>query len=366
MSLGRLFEPFELKSLRMKNRTVMAPMTRSFSPDGVATSEVADYYARRAQGDVGLIITEATVVDRPSSRNDPNVPAFHGDAALAAWKAVADAVHASGGLIAPQLWHVGPSRNPNVDWAPPVPHESPSGLHNTDRPHGRAMSEEDIADTIDAYARAAAAARRLGFDAVEVHGAHGYLIDAFFWEATNRREDRYGGADIAARSRFAVEVIRAVRKAVGEDFCLLFRVSQWKPQDYEAKIARSPEELELWLGPLADAGADVFHCSQRRFWEPEFAASDLNLAGWARKVTGKPSITVGSVGLTGEFISAVRGEPSLPAPLDEMLRRLDRGDFDLVAVGRALLTDPEWVRKVREGRTDALHTFEPADRLRLY
>jgi 2,4-dienoyl-CoA reductase-like NADH-dependent reductase (Old Yellow Enzyme family) len=366
MSLDRLFTPFALKSLRMKNRTVMAPMTRSLSPGGVSPPKMAEYYARRAAGDVGLIITEATVVDRPSSRNDPNVPAFHGEAALKAWKSVVEAVHAVGGLIAPQLWHVGSSRDPTIDYTPPVPHESPSGLRNTDRPYGRAMTEEDIADTIAAFARSAAAARALGFDAVEVHGAHGYLIDAFFWEVLNRREDGYGGADLSTRSRFAIEVIRAVRKAVGEDFCLLFRISQWKPQNFDAKLARSPAEMEQWLGPLADAGVDVFHCSQRRFWEAEFEGSDLNLAGWARKVTGKPSITVGSVGLTGDFIDAYRGERSAPASLDELLRRFDRGDFDLVAVGRALLTDPEWVRKVRDGRTAELRPFEPADRERLY
>jgi 2,4-dienoyl-CoA reductase-like NADH-dependent reductase (Old Yellow Enzyme family) len=116
--------------------------------------------------------------------------------------------------------------------------------------------------------------------------------------------------------------------------------------------------MEAWLRPLADAGADAFHCSQRRFWEAEFEGSDLNFAGWAKKLTGKPSITVGSVGLTGEFIAAYGGETSRPASLDELLRRLERGDFDLVAVGRALLQDAEWTVKVRQGRTDELMDFD--------
>jgi 2,4-dienoyl-CoA reductase-like NADH-dependent reductase (Old Yellow Enzyme family) len=95
---------------------------------------------------------------------------------------------------------------------------------------------------------------------------------------------------------------------------------------------------------------DVLHGSQRRFWEPEFEGSDLNMAGWAKKLTGLPTITVGSVGLSGEFVAAFGGEVSQPASLDELLRRLERGDFDLVAVGRALISDPAWGTKVREGR----------------
>jgi 2,4-dienoyl-CoA reductase-like NADH-dependent reductase (Old Yellow Enzyme family) len=366
MSLDRLFSPFRLKSLSLMNRVVMAPMTRSFSPGGIAPPEVARYYQRRALADVGLIITEATVIDRPASRNDPDVPSFYGEAGLAAWKRVVDAVHAGGGRIVPQLWHVGASRAPGVHWSPPGEMESPSGLRGPGKPLGKAMTEEDIADTIAAYAQAARAAKDLGFDAVEIHGAHGYLIDSFFWEVLNRREDHYGGADVVARSRFAVEVIRAVREAVGEEFCILFRISQWKPQDYQAKLVHSPAELEAWLGPLADAGVDIFHCSQRRFWEPEFDGSQLNLAGWARKVSGRPSITVGSVGLTGEFIGAYMGESSDPASLDDLLERLDQDEFDLVAVGRALLSDPEWARKVRDGRTAELKAFVPAHRETLY
>jgi 2,4-dienoyl-CoA reductase-like NADH-dependent reductase (Old Yellow Enzyme family) len=102
---------------------------------------------------------------------------------------------------------------------------------------------------------------------------------------------------------------------------------------------------------------DIFHCSQRRFWEPEFEGSDLNFAGWAKKVSGKATITVGSVGLTGEFLAAFAGESSQPSSLDELVRRMDRGDFDLVAVGRPLLSDPFWVKKIHEQRTNELKGF---------
>ena len=355
MALDALFKPFAFKSLKLPNRVVMAPMTRSFSPGGVATDEVAAYYRRRAENQVGLIITEGTGVARPASLNDAKVPRFHGEKELAAWKTVVDEVHAAGGLIAPQLWHVGAAKGP--DQLGKV--DSPSGLSKAGgNPFTEPMTEADIADTIAAFGRAAGDAKRLGFDAVELHGAHGYLIDQFFWAGTNVRTDKWGGPTIGERGRFAAEILKAVRAAVGADYPVIIRLSQWKQQDYAARLATTPQEMEAWLQPLADAGADIFHCSQRRFWEPEFEGSDLNFAGWAKKLTGAPTITVGSVGLSGEFIAAFGGEGSQPASLDGLLERLERGDFDLVGVGRALLQDPEWVVKVREGRTAELKNFE--------
>ena len=360
MSLDSLFSPFQFKSLKLPNRVVMAPMTRSFSPDGVPTPQVTEYYKRRAAAAVGLIISEGTVVNRPSASNDPNVPRFWGAEPLAAWKQVIDGVHAAGGVMAPQLWHVGAARNRRTDWVAPGPVDSPSGLSSPGKRFGEPMSDAAIADTIAAFARAAADAKALGFDAIELQGAHGYLIDQFFWDGTNQRSDSFGGATLPERGRFAAEILRSVRAAVGPDYPVIIRLSQWKQQDFNVQMAKTPQEMEAWLRPLADAGADIFHCSQRRFWEPEFEGSDLNFAGWAKKLIGKPTITVGSVGLSGEFIAAFAGESSKPASLDELLRRLDRGDFDLVAVGRALINDPLWVQKVREGRHDELLDFSPS------
>ncbi|MBR1149593.1 NADH:flavin oxidoreductase [Bradyrhizobium sp. JYMT SZCCT0428] len=358
MSSDALFRPFKLKGLNLPNRVVMAPMTRSFSPGGIPTEDVARYYRRRAEGAVGFIISEGTGVDRPASLNDPNVPRFHGEKELAGWRRVVDEVHAAGGLMAPQLWHVGAVRTRAENWSPPGAYDTPSGLSRPEKKFGEPMSEEDIADAIRAFADAALAAKRPGFDAVELHGAHGYLIDQFFWEGTNRREDAYGGKDLPGRARFAADIVHAVRKSLGPDFPIVLRISQWKQQDFEVKLADTPRALEAWLKPLVDAGVDILHCSQRRFWEPEFDGSDLNFAGWAKKVTGVPTISVGSVGLTGEFIAAYGGESSRPASLDELIRRLDREEFDLVAVGRALLQDPQWVLKVRDGRTEELMAFE--------
>jgi 2,4-dienoyl-CoA reductase-like NADH-dependent reductase (Old Yellow Enzyme family) len=226
------------------------------------------------------------------------------------------------------------------------------------------MSEEDIADTVAAFTKAAVAAKSLGFDTVELHGAHGYLIDQFFWSGTNHRSDRYGGSSIQERSRFAAEIIAAVRSAVGPDFPLILRVSQWKQQDYAARLAATPDEMSDWLSPMVEAGANVLHCSQRRFWEPEFPGIDgedgLNFAGWAKKLTGATTISVGSVGLSGDFIGAFTGEASTTAGLDRLVARMERDEFDLIAVGRALISDPQWVAKVRDGHSDELKGFTPA------
>jgi 2,4-dienoyl-CoA reductase-like NADH-dependent reductase (Old Yellow Enzyme family) len=334
----------------------MAPMTRSKSPGGVPGPDVAAYYRRRAENDCGLIITEGTTVDHPVSTMDVNVPNFYG-AALSGWKRVVDEVHAAGGRIAPQLWHVGSARNPAGNVAnPDVPSVSPSGYVRPGKRLGDPMTQFEVRAVIRAFADGARFAREIGFDAVELHGAHGYLIDQFFWAGLNEREDSYGG-DFGRRLRFGSEIVAAVRREVGDDFPIIFRFSQWKQQDYDAKLARTPDELATFLQPLVAAGVDVFHCSQRRFWEPEFEGSDLNLAGWTKKLSGKPTITVGSVGLSGEFIAAFRGESSEAAPLDDLIARLERDEFDLVAVGRALLVDPAWARKIHEGRNDELAPF---------
>ena len=358
-SVAPLFEPFILNGLELPNRVVMAPMTRSKSPAGIPGPEVAAYYRRRAEAECGLIITEGTTVNSPVATGDPNVPQFWGEEALKGWKRVVEEVHAVGGKIMPQIWHVGMTRNPEKATNPGLPSHGPSGLVAPGKKRSEPMTKQEIKDTIEAFGRAAADAREAGFDGVEVHGAHGYLIDQFFWEGTNQREDEYGG-DLVARTRFGVEIIEAIRREAGKDFPLILRFSQWKQQDYTAKLATTPDELAAFLKPLSDAGVDAFHCSQRRFWEPEFEGSDLNLAGWTKKLTGKPSITVGSVSLSGEFIASFGGESSEATGIDELLDRLEKGEFDLVGVGRALLVDPAWAQKVHQGAFDKLMAFNPA------
>ncbi|WP_127464604.1 NADH:flavin oxidoreductase [Paenibacillus pasadenensis] len=352
-----LFRPFEGGKLKLDNRVVMAPMTRGFSPGGVPGADVAAYYRRRAEHGVGLIITEGTIIDHPAAASDRDVPHFYGADALEGWANVVREVHEAGGKIIPQIWHVGTVREasafPESD-ALPI---GPSGLSLTGEKVSEPLTVEEIRGLVKAYADAAAEAKRIGFDGVEIHGAHGYLIDQFFWERTNQRDDEYGG-DLAGRARFAVEVIEAVREAVGPDFPIVFRFSQFKYVDYGNKLASTPEELERFLAPLSAAGVDVFHASTRRFWEPEFEGSALNLAGWTRRITGKPVITVGSVGLDAAFASvSPDGKGGEEPRIEELIKRLDNEEFDLVGVGRALLTDPAWAEKIRDGRVSELQPF---------
>lgn len=360
-SLAGLFQPFASERLSLKNRVVMAPMTRWKSPDEYPGEDVVAYYRRRAENEVGLIITEGTTIDHPVSSYSVRTPAFHGKA-LEGWRRVVAEVHEAGGKIAPQLWHVGAMRHPKDDYPNRnLPSASPSGLF---RPGGKQaadpLDEAEIRSIIASFARAAGEARALGFDAVEVHGAHGYILDAFLWEGMNLRDDAYGG-DLERRSHFAAEVIRGIRGAVGSDFPIIMRVSQWKQQDYSARLAETPELLKAVFQPIADAGVDIFHCSQRRYWDVEFPGSDMNLAGWMKRLLSKPVITVGSVGLTGPMSVTNIGEGSdVTADLGPLAARVAAGEFDLVAVGRSLLVDPAWARKIKEGRFDELQPFDKA------
>ena len=245
---------------------------------------------------------------------------------------------------------------------------SPSGMNMPGKISRHVMSKSDIQEVVDAFARGAASARALGFDAVEIHGAHGYLVDQFFWSGTNIREDEYGGS-VENRGRFCCDIIAAVRAEVGAEFPVLLRISQWKQQDYDARLANTPEELATFLTPLSEAGVDIFHCSTRRFWEREFEGSDLNLAGWARQITGKPTITVGSVGLNADFIP-LPGEATFreaePANLDALIERMERDEFDLVAVGRAMIANPDWANRVRDGQMAELNAFEKEQLFKLH
>jgi 2,4-dienoyl-CoA reductase-like NADH-dependent reductase (Old Yellow Enzyme family) len=356
--VAQLFEPLELGRLRLANRIAMAPMTRCFSPKNIPGQDVAEYYESRAKGGVGLIITEGTFVS-PQANAYPNVPAFYGEA-LEGWKKVVEAVHSVGGKIAPQIWHTGPSRRPGMEPDPSLKGIGPSERTEDGKVVVTSATKAEIDELAASFGRAAGAAKRIGFDAVEIHGAHEYLIDAFLWEKTNMREDEYGGS-IENRGRFAVQVVKAVRSAVGEEFPVIFRFSQWKQQDYKAKLGYNADELSRVLKPISEAGVDVFHASTRRFWSAEFEDGPETLAALTRRITGKPVIAVGSIGIGYEF----RGSPSEegtdkfrnPDNVDEAARQVSEGSFDIAAVGRALLGDPEWANKLKEGRRSEIRPY---------
>ncbi len=281
MKSNELTNPFTLKSLSLSGRVVMAPMTRSRSPHNTPGADVAEYYRRRVENNVALIITEGTVVD-PAGHAYPDVPNFYGKEALQGWKHVVENVHAGGGRIFPQLWHSGSVRQEGMAPDSAVPGYAPSPILHPSLKEGTVpgeLSEKDIENVIAAFARAAHEAKQIGFDGIELHGAHGYLIDQFFWDRTNHRTDAYGGSNIAERTRFAVDLIRAVRQEVGADFI---------------SNRMSPEKNK----PLGSEKT-----------------------------------------------------------IQYLLERLERDEFDLIAVGRALLADPEWVTKVIDDRFEEINTF---------
>ncbi|CAH0495298.1 12-oxophytodienoate reductase [Novosphingobium sp. CECT 9465] len=362
-----IFRPLTVRNVSLRNRIVMAPMTRTASPGGIPSEPMAAYYRRRAEHGVGLIVSEGIGIDHPTalgvgSLGEGNMPELHGDAALARWREIVEGVHQAGGVIFPQLWHQGVIRTHNTGPHPEYMSSRPSGLWGPQGGYTTApqpyldqmlppttpMTDEEIVDVIAAFARSAANARDVGFDGIAIHGAHGYLPDSFFWHETNRREDRWGGRTLKERARFGAEVVKAIRAEVG-DLPIMFRFSQWKTQDYDARLAQTPDELGDLLGALADAGVDIFDASTRYYHHPAFEGSPLTLAGWARKLTGLPTMAVGGIGLQNELKNSFAGEVDAVNNVPDVEARIAAGEFDLVGVGRSLISDPAWAEKVQAG-----------------
>jgi 2,4-dienoyl-CoA reductase-like NADH-dependent reductase (Old Yellow Enzyme family) len=365
-----LFRPFTVKTLTLKNRVVMSAMGQANAKDGVPDSGYPAYYRRRAEGEVGLVISGATAIPHPSAHMDLNEPHFYGDVPLGGWKRAVDEVHAAGGKMIPQLWHSGMH---GLAYVPPTwdlhgpsgiwfPGPQADGSAGSSEIRGAPMTQAEIDAVIGAFGNAAETAQRLGFDGIQIHAAHGFLIDQFFWDKTNLRTDRYGG-NLRDRTRFAVEILEEIRRRVGPDFPIFMRISQFKMMDYTAQLAETPAQLADFLEPLADAGVDVFDCSIRRFQTPAFAGSDLNLAGWVKKLSGKATMCCGGIGLGSgsvDFGDANAYKSTATASLselDSLCEMLERGDFDLVALARAILGDAAWPAKVRQGREHELKPF---------
>lgn len=323
MMTDPLFTPLRIGTLDLPNRIVMAPMGQGKAPGGMPDPGYASFYARRAAGGAGLIVSGAMAIDHPLAALDEHEPHFHGEA-LAVWEQTARLVHDAGGRMIPQVGHAGlqglapvtppwPGTGPSGIWLPAARLGVPAGPERAD---GRAMTLDDIDAVIAAFAKAARDAVRIGFDGLEIHGAHGFLIDQFLWSRTNRRDDGYGGD----RVRFACEVVAACRAAAGPDFPISMRFSQFKMTDYAARLADTPAALEAIVGPLAAAGVDFFDCSLRRFWRPEFPDSPMNLAGWIKKLSGRPTIAGGGIGLERPHWNMARKAftPMLPAHLSRI------------------------------------------------
>lgn len=362
-----LFTPFRLGGVTLANRFIMPGMQRSWCEDGAPLPILGEYYRRRVEGGVAMVITESCAVDHPTATNVPQFARIN-PATLPAWKDCVAEVKSAGGHMLIQLWHEGALRKEGAGKGAEAhaPTLSPSGLAFPGKENGRAASLAEIDDLRAAFIRSALLAQEAGADGVEIHACHGYLLDQFLWPGTNRRDDAYGGP-IENRARLHAEIIAGVRAACGPGFVISIRYSQWKEADYEAKIAATPDELETMLTLWREAGADIFHASTRRFWEPEWPDRDetLNLAGWSKKVGGLPVITVGSIGFDIDVMSSLledrEAESNVERGMRELLRRFNADEFDLIAIGRGQIADPEWVNKVRASRFGDVRAFLRSD-----
>lgn len=352
--IGTLFSPTAIGRMRLRNRVAMAPMTRRFAgADRVPTDAMREYYARRARHGVGLIITEGTVTDATSAppKRKPDAPGFvpgiYSNEQVEGWKRVTGDVHEAGGAIAIQLWHTGRFGGERA--------VAPSAWRSEDGEYdARAMTEDDLARTMEDFAASAANARSAGFDAVEIHGAHGYLLHSFLDPQINTRTDEFGGS-FENRMRYPLGILRAVRDGAGEGFPIIVRFSQWSVEDYGRTIFADAGEVSTFAMALKAAGADALHPSTRDATAPAFDGSDETLAAITKRATGLPTIAVGRVTTSQTFGNSKPLESTDPSPAIELI---ERGDADVLAVGRALIANADWCEKVRDGKWDELRAFE--------
>jgi 2,4-dienoyl-CoA reductase-like NADH-dependent reductase (Old Yellow Enzyme family) len=219
------------------------------------------------------------------------------------------------------------------------------------------MQESDFEQVLEAFRRTARGAVEIGCDAVEIHGAHGYLLDSFLTPGTNPREDEYGGPE-ENRMRFPLAVVRVVRNAVGAGFPVIYRFSQWPTQTPEEIKFHGSDDLGRWVRALRDAGVDILHASTVDAVAPAFPEEgEQSLAAWTRKLSGLPVIAVGKISVGLPMDQAYGEEGSGVTDPEPAIRSVEAGEIDLLAVGRALIPNPDWVPLVRSGRWRDLKPF---------
>jgi len=335
-ALHHLFSPITIKTMELKNRAVMPPMgTNLGNQDGTVSKENIAYLRRRAQGGPGLIITEITAV-HPSGIITPHQLGAYDDCFIPGLKQLVALAHEAGCKIAMQIHHAGRESFFLLNQGKAMgPSAIPSIVF---KGTPREMTIDDISEAIAAFGAAARRAREAGFDAVEIHCAHGYLLTQFLSALSNQRSDQYGGATLKERSRLVIEVIQAVRKAVGAEFPISIRISA----EEFIKGGYTADDMQTILPDFVTAGADIIHASFGTHGSPagitqappEYAPGfNCWLARKAKDVVEVPVIAV------GRFTD--------PALADEVI---GQGDADLVAFGRQFLADPDFLVKYREGR----------------
>jgi 2,4-dienoyl-CoA reductase-like NADH-dependent reductase (Old Yellow Enzyme family) len=311
MNVNPLFSPFCLGTRVLRNRFVMAPMTRRHSAGGFPGEDTRVYYRSRAEGGVALIVTEGGYIDADSFAAHPEFPFFSGPSLIAWGKALADA-RAAGALVVPQIWQDYPPRDA---LCPPEMAISPR--------FARCMEET--------YAEAAARLREAGFDGVELHGGGKHTTDLF-------AVDRETAAPVAER------ILRAVRQAVGKDFPVLLRISEWRRSDGATPFVRDDAELQSRLLPCAEAGVDIFDMQTDHFLQVNGRQRSVASCWAAVAQKLRPAAAGGGISSSGPAATL--------ANLRQLARAVDEKVISLLMLGRPLLSDPQWVRKCAEGRLD--------------
>ncbi|NKQ11317.1 oxidoreductase [Pseudomonas sp. SST3] len=341
-----LLEPVQLGQLNLRNRTVLAPMTRvSAEPEGNANELMRDYYQAFAEGGFGLLITEGTYTDTAYSQGYFNQPGLATEIQRDSWVPVVEAVHTAGAAFIAQLMHGGAQTQGNIHHAR---HVAPSAVqpggtqlsfYGGEGPYATPaeMTEKEIQEAIAGFVQSARHARDAGFDGVELHGANGYLLHEFISSEFNQRTDRWGG-DYRARLALPLAVIQAVREAVGADFLVGMRLSQGMVTASRLKWEGGVEEARTRFAMLAEAGLDYLHITEYDVGAPAFEEGPT-LTAIAKASVSIPVIGNGSV-TTGE----------------QAQKLLDDGELDLVAVGKAALANHDWPLRVRDG--DAMTEFD--------
>lgn len=337
-SFDLLTSPIAIGTMRLKNRMVMPPMVTNYAyEDGSVTGRLRAYHAERAKGGVGLIIVEASYVHQ-SGKGFRNQVGIYSDRLIPGLRSLVDTVHAHGAKIAIQLYHAGRQTKSSVTGCPIV---APSPIPDPTEPETpKELTKDEIAELVRAFGEAARRAKAAGFDAVEIHGAHGYLINEFLSPYSNKRTDEYGGP-LENRMRFPLEVVRAVREAVGPEFPVMYRMSA----DEKVPGGLTLEETKIVAKRLEQEGIDAIHVSAGVYESAVWIIQPMALprACLADLAAGIKSVVKIPVIAVGRF-----NDPEVAE------RVLAEGKADLIAFGRALLADPDMPRKVVEGRLDEI------------
>lgn len=356
-----LLTPVKLGKITLDNRVGVAPMTRtSATEEGLATDQMVSYYAKFVRGGFDLIITEGVYPDNKYSQGYNNQPGIIDEKQVEAWKKVTDAVHQDGGTIIAQLMHAGALSQGNrfTDETLAPSSVQPKGeqmeFYGGKGPFSlpKEATTEDIKEVIDGFVESAKRAKEAGFDGVEIHGANGYILDQFLTDYTNQRTDEYGGST-ENRVRLSVEVSKAVREAVGEDFTVGIRISQGKVNDFYHKWADKEKDAKIIFGELGQAGLDYIHVTEYEAWQPAFPDAEDMQATDSAFGDGGPTLAA-LAKKYGKLPVIANGNLHDPDKAKEIL---EKGDADVVTLGRGALGDSNWVNKLKND--EKIEEFKP-------